>query len=139
MNISRLKILSALLGLAWPAVAAVAADTVAPALVKDNARSAPAKTEPAPAGDPAALVRDFSQARQAYLMKHQQLEQALRKASEPQRQALREQLKTQRDEQARLREELRRQLRELRDQLPTHGELMDEARERPGTRPRRGD
>jgi hypothetical protein len=139
MNIPRLKLMIALLSLAWSAGAAVAADNVAPAPVKDGARPPPAKTAPVSASDPAALVRDFSQARQAYLMKHQQLEQALRKASEPQRQALREQLKTQRDEQARLREELRRQLRELRDQLPTHGELMDEARERPGTRPRRGD
>ena len=139
MRIHRLKPIVVLFTLAVSGLAAVAADEKASAGARDGARPPPAKVEPQPAGEAAALVRDFSQARQAYLVKRQELQQASRKASEPQRQVLREQLKAQRDEQARMREELRRQLRELRDQLPSHGDLMDEARERPGARPRRGD
>ncbi|MBN2506214.1 MAG: hypothetical protein JXQ71_05920 [Verrucomicrobia bacterium] len=138
MNLSRFIPTLALLTLACPGFAA-ATGQPPPPQPTDGPPPPPARTESLPAQDAAAFVRDFSQARQTYLNTRRELEQASRKASGPQRQALREQLKAQRDAQARWRDELRQQLRELRDQLPSHGDLIDEARERPGSRPRRGD
>jgi hypothetical protein len=90
-------------------------------------------------GDTGPLLREFNQARQTYLARRIQLEKALQKATEQQRQALREQLKLLREEQLRARENLRQQLQELRERLPDHHDLIDQAQERSGNRPRRGD
>lgn len=105
----------------------------------DQAQPRAAQTGARPAADTAALLRDFEQARQAYLATRARLHEASGRLTAQQLQAWREQLKALREEQARARAELREQLRALREQLPAHRQLIEEALERPGPRPRRGD
>lgn len=141
MNVTVLKavvwlaMLGGVLARAEPADAEVKSARSAP----EKSQPPPAQRTPRPSADTAALLRDFEQARQAYLAKRAALHQASDRLTPAQRQAWREQLKALREEQARAREEIRQQLRALREQLPTHRQLIDEALERPGPRPRRGD
>jgi|GEM_PF-2947083 predicted nucleic acid-binding Zn-ribbon protein len=141
MNASKIKPLALAIGLSCVWAGAQAADP------KGSAAPADAQKARTPAGqamawdraEAAALVRDFEQAREAYLAKRAQLRQASGRLTEAQRQALREQLKALRAEQARAREELRQQLRTLREELPSHRDWMEQALEPRGPRPRRGD
>jgi len=108
-------------------------------VAEKQAAGPPARTEMTTPGATDPLVRDFDQARQAYLAKRDAAKKSQRGISEADRQAVRERLQVQRDEQIRAREELRQQLREKREQLPSHRDLIDDARERVRERPRRGE
>lgn len=121
-----------------PAAFAADANPAQRAGQKENARP-PARSQPAHPGTTDPLVQDFNQARQAYLARRDAVKQSQRGANESQRRALRERIQAQRDEQFRAREELRQQLREKREQLPSHQDLIDDARERTRGRPRRGE
>lgn len=141
MNVTALKTLAWLAMLGCVLARAEPADDPvksAPS-ASEKAQPPPAQPTPRSSAETAALLRDFEQARQAYLAKRAALHQASDQLTPAQRQASREQLKALREDQTRAREELRQQLRLLREQLPSHRQLIDEALDRPGQRPRRGD
>lgn len=85
------------------------------------------------------LLKDFQQARDAYLKQRADTERKMRGATAEQKELLREQLRQALERHARQREELRAQLKALREQLPDHADLVDEARERSRERGRRGE
>lgn len=86
-----------------------------------------------------AAVREMKQAREKYTAQKRELKKALAGCTDAERQQLRDQLREIAKEQARDREQLRDRLQELRESVPTHRELMEQARERAGERARRGE
>lgn len=84
-------------------------------------------------------VQDMKQARDQYQQQKRDMKKDLAGATELERDRIREQLKDSVKDQVRDREQVRDRLREMRDCLPSHQELMDQARERSRDRDRRGE
>ena len=74
-------------------------------------------------------VDDMTEAREQYQAKAREQKQDAADCTEEEREQLREQLREQMKEQAQDREQIRERLQELRDCLPSHEEVMDQARE----------
>ncbi len=84
-------------------------------------------------------VQDMKQAREQYQQQLQEKRKELTASTEEERQRLREQLRAMVQEQARDREQLRERLQALRESVPSHQQLMEQAREQLQQRERRGD
>lgn len=84
-------------------------------------------------------VQDMKQARERYQQQLQEKRKELTASTDEQRERLREQLRAVVQEQARDREQLRERLQALRDSLPSHQQLMEQAREQVQQHERRGD
>lgn len=84
-------------------------------------------------------VQDMKQARDQYQQRLQEKKKELTASTEEERARLREQLRAVILEQARDREQLRERLQALRDTLPSHQQLLEQAREQIQQRERRGD
>ena len=84
-------------------------------------------------------VQDMKQAREQYQQQLQEKRKELTASTEEERQRLREQLRAVIQEQARDREQLRERLQALRESVPSHQQLMEQAREQIQQRERRGD
>ena len=84
-------------------------------------------------------VQDMKKAREQYQQRLQEKKKELTASTDEERERLREQLRAVIQEQARDREQLRERLQALREQLPTHEQLMEQAREQIQQRERRGD
>ena len=84
-------------------------------------------------------VQDMKQAREQYQQQLQEKRKELTASTEEERQRLREQLRAVIVEQARDREQLRERLQALRESVPSHQQLMEQAREQIQQRERRGD
>lgn len=84
-------------------------------------------------------VQDMKKAREQYQQRLQEKKKELTASTSEERERLREQLRAVIQEQARDREQLRERLQALREQLPSHQQLMEQAREQSQQRERRGD
>jgi len=84
-------------------------------------------------------VQDMKQAREQYQQQLQEKKKELTASTEEERARLREQLRAVIQEQARDREQLRERLQALREAVPSHQQLMEQAREQIQQRERRGD
>jgi chromosome segregation ATPase len=84
-------------------------------------------------------VQDMKQARERYQQQLQEKRKELTASTDEQRERLREQLRAVVQEQARDREQLRERLQALRESLPSHQQLMEQAREQVQQHDRRGD
>jgi Spy/CpxP family protein refolding chaperone len=84
-------------------------------------------------------VQDMKQAREQYQQEKRELKKEMVGATDQERERLREQLKECVKDQVRDREQIRERLREMRECLPSHQELMEQARERTRDRDRRGE
>ena len=74
-------------------------------------------------------VDDMSETREQYQTMVQERKKEATECTEEEREQLREQLRDQLKEQAQDREQIRERLQELRECLPSHQQLMDQARE----------
>ena len=79
------------------------------------------------------------QARERYQQQLQEKKKELAASTAEERERLREQLRALIKEQARDREQLRERLQALRESVPSHEQLMEQAREQIQQRERRGD
>ena len=84
-------------------------------------------------------VQEMQQAREKYQQQMQEKRKELVASTDEERQRLREQLRAVVMEQARDREQLRERLQTLRESLPSHQQLIEQAREQVQQRERRGD
>lgn len=84
-------------------------------------------------------VKDMTQAREQYQKQLREKQKELVSCTDQERAQLREKLRDQIKDQARDREQLRERLRELRECLPSHQELMEQAREQVREQVRRGE
>ena len=84
-------------------------------------------------------VQDMTQAREQYQQRLQEKKKELTASTEEERARLREQLRAVIQEQARDREQLRERLQALREAVPSHQQLLEQAREQIQQRERRGD
>lgn len=84
-------------------------------------------------------VQDMKKAREQYQQQLQAKKKELSASTSEERERLREQLRAVIQEQARDREQLRERLQALREELPSHQQLMEQAREQTQPRERRGD
>ena len=84
-------------------------------------------------------LQDMKQARERYQQQKRELKKEMIGATDVERDRLREQLRECVQDQLRDREQLRDRLREMRDCLPNHQELIEQARERVRDRERRAD
>ena len=84
-------------------------------------------------------VQDMKKAREQYQQQLQEKKKELTASTSEDRERLREQLRAVIQEQARDREQLRERLQALREELPSHQQLMEQAREQTQPRERRGD
>ena len=84
-------------------------------------------------------VQDMKKAREQYQQRLQEKKKELTASTSEERDRIREQLRVVIQEQARDREQLRERLQALREQLPSHQQLMEQAREQSQQRERRGD
>ena len=84
-------------------------------------------------------VKDMKQAREQYQQQLQEKKKELTASTDEERERLREQLRAVIKEQARDREQLRERLQALRESVPSHEQLMEQAREQIQQRERRGD
>jgi uncharacterized coiled-coil DUF342 family protein len=101
--------------------------TFSPTLQKDQTRlqeSMPAELKTS--------VQDMTQARDKYQQQLRDQQKDVAVCTDAKRDQLRDQLKDQIKDQAKDREQIRERLQELRQNLPTHQELMDQAREKAG-------
>lgn len=83
-------------------------------------------------------VKDMAQAREQYQQQLRDKQKEVAACTDQERDRLRDQIREQIKDQARDRDQLRERLRELRECLPSHQELMEQAREQTRTQ-RRGD
>lgn len=84
-------------------------------------------------------VQDMKKAREQYQQRLQEKKKEMTASTSEERERLREQLRAVIQEQARDREQLRERLQALREELPSHQQLMEQAREQSQQRERRGD
>lgn len=84
-------------------------------------------------------VQDMKQARERYQQQLQDKKKELTASTMEERERLREQLRAIVTEQTRDREQLRERLQTLRESLPSHTQLLEQAREQVQQRERRGD
>jgi len=84
-------------------------------------------------------VKDMQQAREQYQQQLQEKRKELTASTDEERERLREQLRAVINEQARDREQLRERLQALRESVPSHEQLIEQAREQTQQRERRGD
>ncbi len=84
-------------------------------------------------------VQDMKQARERYQQQLQEKKKELTASTAEERERLREQLRAIVTEQTRDREQLRERLQALREALPGHDQLLEQAREQVQQRERRGD
>jgi len=84
-------------------------------------------------------VQQMSQERVKYQQQLQKQEKQVAACTDQERDQLRDQLREQIKDQAQERDQLRERLQELRECLPTHQELMEQAREQTRDHERRGD
>lgn len=80
-----------------------------------------------------ASVQDMTQARDKYQQQLRDKQKEAAVCTDEKRDQLRDQLKDQIKDQAKDREQIRERLQELRQNLPTHQELMEQAREKGGS------
>ena len=81
-----------------------------------------------------AAIEEMTQARKKHQQQLREKQKAATECAAEDREQLREQLREQIKEQAQAREQLRERLREMRECLPTHDELMEQAKEQARTR-----
>lgn len=84
-------------------------------------------------------VQDMKKAREQYQQQKREQTKAVAGVTDQERERLRDQLRDMVKEQVRDRAQLRERLQELRECLPSHQELMAQAREQTHERERRGD
>ena len=84
-------------------------------------------------------VQDMKKAREQYQQRLQAKKKELTASTDEERGRLRAQLRAVIEEQARDREQLRERLQALRESVPSHQQLMEQAREQVQQRERRGD
>jgi len=84
-------------------------------------------------------VQEMKQAREQYQQKLREKKKELSSCTEQERAQIREQLREMIKDQVRAREQLRERLRAMRDAVPTHQQVMEEAKERVRERDRRGE
>ncbi len=84
-------------------------------------------------------VQDMKTAREQYQQQLQEKQKELTASTSEERERLREQLRAVIQEQARDREQLRERLQALREAVPSHEQLVEQAREQVQQRERRGD
>ena len=84
-------------------------------------------------------MKEMTQAREKYQQQLRDKQREVAACTDQERTRLREQLRDQIKDQARDRDQIRERLRELRECLPSHQDLMDQAREQTRNRERRGD
>jgi hypothetical protein len=89
--------------------------------------------------DVSTAVQEMKQAREQYTDQKRELKRTLTGTTEMDRQQLRDQLRQVAKDQTRDREQLRDRLQELQASVPTHQDLMTQARERKSDRARRGE
>ena len=84
-------------------------------------------------------VQDMKKAREQYQQQLQDKKKVLTACTDQDRERLREQLRATIQDQTRDREQMRERLQALRESLPSHQQLMEQAREQVQQRDRRGD
>ena len=84
-------------------------------------------------------VQDMKKAREQYQKQLQDKKKVLTASTDEERERLREQLRATLKDQAQDREQVRERLQALRDSLPSHDQLIEQAREQAQQRDRRGD
>jgi predicted RNase H-like nuclease (RuvC/YqgF family) len=84
-------------------------------------------------------VKDMKKSREQYQQRLQEKKKELAASTDQERELLREQLRAAIKDQARDREQLRERLQALRESVPSHEQLMEQAREQVQQHDRRGD
>ena len=84
-------------------------------------------------------VQDMKKAREQYEQQLEEKKKVLTASTDQERQRLRDQLRATIEDQARDREQLRERLQALRESLPSHQQLMEQAREQIQQHDRRGE
>jgi len=84
-------------------------------------------------------VQDMKKAREQYQQQLEEKKKVLTASTDQDRERLRDQLRATIEDQARDREQLRERLQALRESLPSHQQLMEQAREQIQQHDRRGE